>query len=144
MADRDYEVGYGKPPQHTRFRKGQSGNPRGRPRGVKTAGTLLREILYRKVTITEDGRHKQTTVIEAFFLRQVQAALKGDARASDRVLKLLPVLQEQLDQDAAQAEAQAAEATRDDRPVLAALAEMMGASAADLFVDAQREDDDAG
>jgi len=43
--ERDYEVGYGKPPHHTRFVKGQSGNPRGRPRGAKNMKTLLNKAL---------------------------------------------------------------------------------------------------
>jgi hypothetical protein len=41
----DYEVGYGKPPRDTRFPKGQSGNPRGRPSGAKNLKTLLSEAL---------------------------------------------------------------------------------------------------
>jgi hypothetical protein len=51
----DYEVGYGKPPRHTRFAKGQSGNPRGRPRGAKNFNTLLEEALDEPVTVTENG-----------------------------------------------------------------------------------------
>ena len=41
----DYEVGYGKPPLHTRFQKGKSGNPKGRPRGKKNMSTLLSTAL---------------------------------------------------------------------------------------------------
>jgi hypothetical protein len=44
-SEGDYEVGYGKPPRETRFAKGQSGNPRGRPSGAKNFATLLREAL---------------------------------------------------------------------------------------------------
>ena len=45
----DYEVGYGKPPRHSRFVKGQSGNPRGRPAGAKNFTTLLEEALNEPV-----------------------------------------------------------------------------------------------
>ena len=41
----DYVVGYGKPPLHTRFQKGRSGNPNGRPRGKKNMSTLLSAAL---------------------------------------------------------------------------------------------------
>src|SRR5260370_30614119 len=55
----DYEVGYGKPPLHTRFKKGQSGNPRGRPRGAKNLTTLLIDALNQPVVVTENGRRRQ-------------------------------------------------------------------------------------
>ncbi|MWD26086.1 hypothetical protein E0K89_001175 [Aquicoccus sp. SCR17] len=142
--DRGYEVGYGKPPRHTRFRKGRSGNPRGRPRGVKNAGTILRDILYRKVTITEDGQRKRITAIEAFFLREIKEALTGNSRSGDRILKLLPLVQEQMERDAAVADAEQAENARDDGPILAAFAGIMGVSASELFLEAQMEGDDGG
>jgi hypothetical protein len=44
-----YEVGYGRPPKHTRFRKGQSGNPKGRPKGAKAFNTIVRETLTTKL-----------------------------------------------------------------------------------------------
>ena len=53
--DSDYEVGYGKPPGHTRFAKGQSGNPRGRPPGAKSFTTLLDEALNERVLVEENG-----------------------------------------------------------------------------------------
>lgn len=142
--DRGYEVGYGKPPRHTRFRKGRSGNPRGRPRGAKNAGTILRDILYRKVTITEDGQRKRITAIEAFFLREIKEALTGNSRSGDRILKLLPLVQEQMEREAAVADAEQAENARDDGPILAAVAEFMGVPASELFLEAQMERDDAG
>ena len=55
----DYKVGYKRPPLHTRFRKGQSGNPRGRPRGSKNFSTLLTEALNEPVVVTEDGRRRK-------------------------------------------------------------------------------------
>ena len=52
---RDYEVGYGKPPRHTRFAKGRSGNPRGRAPGTKNLKTFLIDALNELVVVTENG-----------------------------------------------------------------------------------------
>lgn len=89
--DRDYEVGYGKPPKKNRFEKGQSGNPKGRPKGAKNIATLLKERLYSKIPIMEHGRRKQIPAVDALFGRLLKSALEGDARAQDRVIKLLPL-----------------------------------------------------
>ena len=64
MKSAPYEVGYGKPPRHTQFRKGQSGNPGGRPRRTATerANALLLGEAYRLVTVKMDGQ-KQITEI---------------------------------------------------------------------------------
>src|SRR5437762_14384566 len=57
----DHEVGYRKPPRHTRFTKGQSGNPRGRPPGAKNLKTLLSDALNEFVIVSEnDGPGKNT------------------------------------------------------------------------------------
>lgn len=77
-------VGYGRPPKSTRFQKGRSGNPRGRPRNRH------REIPYdillgQMVTVREDGKERRVTAAEAFILQLTKKGLEGDsasARAS--------------------------------------------------------------
>ena len=58
-GESDYKVGYKKPPLHTRFKKGQSGNPRGRPKGSKNFSTLLAEALNEPVIVAEDGKRRR-------------------------------------------------------------------------------------
>ena len=54
--DAGNRVGYGRPPTHSRFQPGRSGNPRGRPPGVKSLSDIVRKIVRQKVTVTENGR----------------------------------------------------------------------------------------
>jgi hypothetical protein len=81
----DYQVGYRKPPRHTRFRRGQSGNPRGRPPGAKNLSSLLTEALDELVVVTENGGRKRISKRQAAFKQLVNEAAKGNWRA----LKLL-------------------------------------------------------
>jgi hypothetical protein len=57
----EYEVGYKKPPQRSRFKKGESGNPNGRPRGSKNLATLLEKELRQRVVVNENGRRRSIT-----------------------------------------------------------------------------------
>src|ERR1700732_5340008 len=59
--ERDYEVGYRKPPGHTRFTKGRSGNPRGRSPGAKNLKTLLSEALNACVIVSDNGGRRKIT-----------------------------------------------------------------------------------
>ena len=77
----DYEVGYGKPPRHTRFAKGQSGNPRGRPRGAKNFTTLLEEALNEPVTVTENGGRRKVSKLQAIVTQLVNRSATADFRA---------------------------------------------------------------
>lgn len=81
-------LGYANPPRRTQFKKGQSGNPRGRPRRKKAINTMLDEILYKQVEITEGGRRRKVAAVEALLKRQLAEAMKGDAKAFDRLFKL--------------------------------------------------------
>jgi len=77
----DYAVGYGKPPRHTGFQKGQSGNPKGRPKGSKNLATLLAEALDEKVQITEDGKRRRVTKRELVIKQLVNKSAAADLRA---------------------------------------------------------------
>jgi hypothetical protein len=70
---RDYAVGYGKPPVETRFQKGQSGNPQGRPRGTKKLVTLLGDVLSPAIGIAETGRLVDDEAEAIFFSLASQA-----------------------------------------------------------------------
>jgi hypothetical protein len=77
----DYEIGYGKPPRHTRFAKGQSGNPRGRPCGAKNFTTLLEEALDEPVTVTENGERRKVSKRQAIITQLVNRSATADFRA---------------------------------------------------------------
>ena len=81
-----YEIGYGKPPRTTRFRKGQSGNPKGRRRGSRNASTLLDEALKERVIVSENGHRKKITKLEAILTQLVNRAAGGDHRATQLLL----------------------------------------------------------
>ena len=75
------QVGYRSPPEATRFRKGVSGNPCGRPKGSLNLATVLTRTLREKVAINENGRRKKVTKLEAALKQLVNKAAAGDLRA---------------------------------------------------------------
>ena len=89
MSDkkRDYEVGRGKPPVHTRFKKGESGNPRG-PR-PKNLPALLIEALDEPVTVTIDGERREITKRQAIATQLVNKSTGADLRATKMLIDML-------------------------------------------------------
>lgn len=81
IQDEEEDVGYGKPPKAHRFKPGQSGNPTGRPKGVKNELTIIHELLSQKITINVRGRVKRITLFEALYRRALDAGLKGDLKS---------------------------------------------------------------
>ena len=85
---KDYEVGYGKPPKHTRWTKGHSGNPSGKPSGSKSWKTLLEEELNREITVFVKGKPEKMTMKQALVRREVQKAVAdGDSRTWRRLAR---------------------------------------------------------
>lgn len=83
-----YTVGYGRPPVHSRFQPGESGNPAGRRKGVRNLATDVKRTLLKPVRLKEEGRTQRRTTQESALLVLREKALRGDARALDRLLDL--------------------------------------------------------
>jgi len=88
MTD-DGKVGYKHPPKSHQFKPGQSGNPRGRPRGTRNLSTDLAEILSRPVTIRENGKERRISRQEAILLSLYNKALHGDVRAATSIINMI-------------------------------------------------------
>lgn len=84
----NYDVGYGKPPKHTQFKKGQSGNPKGRRKGSRNLKTDVKDTLEQRVRLTGDGKAKTVSTQQAALLRLREKALAGDPRSLDRLFEL--------------------------------------------------------
>jgi len=88
--DLEFEVGFGKPPERSRFRKGASGNPAGRPRGRRNLATVLARTLQEKViTVDENGVRRKITKLEAAVNQLVDLAASGDLRALRQLTSLV-------------------------------------------------------
>ncbi|WP_425994975.1 DUF5681 domain-containing protein [Afipia sp. DC4300-2b1] len=90
------KVGYRNPPKHGQFKKGQSGNAKGRPRGAKGIKTLLAKELGSRITIGADGQQRRVKRSEALIKGLVNDALRGKDRPRDTVLRMA----DQIEQDA--------------------------------------------
>jgi Family of unknown function (DUF5681) len=104
MADRkgsrpaDYDVGYGRPPKATQFRPGQSGNPKGRPKGSRSLAATLKKVTERKVPVTENGKTSWISADEVVLLQLLRNAMRGDSSA---IKLLFPLIDRYRDSPAA-------------------------------------------
>ena len=107
---RPYEVGYGKPPMHTRFRKGVSGNPRGGSRTQRAArvSALALKEAYRMVTVREGDKVTSLPAIQAVMRSQVALAVKGSGPAQRAMIAAIHALEQELATEAAAQEKAAA------------------------------------
>jgi len=118
----DYEVGFGKPPAGTRFKKGQSGNPKGRPKGTLNMATVLARTLREKVVVNESGRRKTITKLEAAVKQLVNKAASGDLGALRHLANLVASAEER----AAQLPGAASTLSEDDQRVVRGILERFG------------------
>src|SRR5215467_1576536 len=86
----NYTVGRGRPPVATRWKPGQSGNPKGRPQGSKNLLTILDKALNKKIRIQENGKWRTITTREAIATRLVHDSIKGNIRAIAFLLNYEP------------------------------------------------------
>jgi hypothetical protein len=109
-----YEIGYRRPPRANRFEKGVSGNPRGRPKGSRTVGAVLQEILRQKIAVTENGRTRRLPALEVILRRLANDAMRSEPRA----LKLLLALHDRYG-ESPETDLRLDEVLAEDREILA-------------------------
>jgi hypothetical protein len=105
----DYEVGYGKPPRHTQFRRGQSGNPRGRPAGSKNLATLVSEALNEPVIVAENGGRRKISKREAIVKQLVNRSAKADWRAIKILLDIVREIEGRIEPETVESSFSAAD-----------------------------------
>jgi hypothetical protein len=84
-----YDIGYRRPPASGQFKKGTSGNSKGRPKGSKNFITLLEQELAQKIVVNENGKKKSITRLQAMVKRIVSGALQGDQKALLTLVEIL-------------------------------------------------------
>lgn len=94
MSDDSYEVGYCKPPKATRFRKGKSGNPKGRPKGSPNVLTAIDRAIHETVNINENGKRRTISKLDAAAKQMANKAAQGDQRALGQLLAIAALLDE--------------------------------------------------
>jgi Family of unknown function (DUF5681) len=87
-SEQSGSVGYGKPPEATRFKKGVSGNPKGRPRGSLNVATVFMKTLREKVVVNENGQRRTVTKLEAAVKQLVNKAASGEQRSMRLLVEL--------------------------------------------------------
>jgi hypothetical protein len=84
-----YRVGRNRPPKESRFPKGKSGNPKGRPKGSRNLANVLDKELKKSVMLTENGVRRKVDKATAIVKRQLHEALEGDQRSFNSLLKIM-------------------------------------------------------
>jgi len=137
----DYVVGYGRPPKASQFVAGKSGNPRGRPKGSRSVGAVLQDIIQQKIVVTENGKTRRIPALEVMLRRLANDAMRSDAGATKLLLSLIDRYA-----DATETKLHLGEMLAEDRDILAQYLPSSGGSVPDLGTpdNGARDDDDRG
>jgi hypothetical protein len=126
------KVGYGKPPKATQFKKGQSGNPNGRPKGKRNMSTVILRSADAKVRINENGQQRAVSKFEAAMMQVANKAASGDLRA----FNLMTILVRMAEAEFRESEGKA---SADARRTIYPAAYILGVRRALGFRDAEEE-----
>jgi len=85
----DHDEGYGKPPKHSQFKPGASGNPKGRPKGGRNLKSDLHDELSEKIKIKEGGQPKTVTKQRAMLKTLTAKAVHGDSKAANVIMGMV-------------------------------------------------------
>ena len=87
--DRNYEVGYKRPPRHSQFQPGSSGNPKGRPKKSESVADVLQKELNTLVPVLKDGKRRRISMLRAIIKQHLNKAAAGDGRAAATLFSAL-------------------------------------------------------
>jgi hypothetical protein len=85
----DYEVGYRRPPKATQFAVGNKANPAGRPKGSRSVGAVLQDIMRQKIVVTENGKTRRIATLEIILRRLANEAMRSDPAAVKLLISLV-------------------------------------------------------
>ena len=83
-----YTVGYGRPPVHSRFKPGRSGNPKGKEKGSKGLKAVVATVFNEKISVRTPRGVRKVTKIEALVQKLMNEALTGDGKAVQQIVRL--------------------------------------------------------
>jgi len=113
---KSYTVGYGKPPIHSRFKEGESGNPKGKKKGQKGLKAVVEKVFQEKVSVRTARGIRKVTKLDALVQKLMNDALTGDGKAVAHIVRLAK--EAGLTQEAAVIEAASQDLTEEDRLIM--------------------------